>query len=360
MPRIYRWTNKYGEPDVPDAACSPPYSYGPSDSRWEDEDDYDELAPSVVIVRNRLRREYDEAFKRLEDKQFVEIKGGHSEEANSDPPRFVAKYFLDGRGRPDRNKTKEPLLFQLCNNEKEMFDVVAAVPGLAIRQTWSTGIDPELTGEPKYLHIDTRGVETGTKKDRPSAPVTLDRYQLESQNRGLHLKEFNDTGVIGGDSAAVKAEIAHLKEQRQQRQEKAEAEERASEARAEAQKKATWERHRKGYRELVAKQQRRPNHRSMQDLPGSYVVEWHGKPAEDYDVNDPYHDDDNSHIGHLDFDHTGLAAKGGFYYPTYFGDGVPIMISVVKVAEKPVSRKESMRRWCEYDGRRWGSTWGGW
>ncbi|KAL2022211.1 hypothetical protein VTK56DRAFT_5821 [Thermocarpiscus australiensis] len=44
----------------------------------------------------------------------------------------------------------------------------------------------------------------------------------------------------------------------------------------------------------------------------------------------------NEHVGHLDFDHTGLAAKGVLYLPTYLGNEAQ-PISIFKVAEKPAS-----------------------
>jgi hypothetical protein len=87
-------------------------------------------------VRDRLRKEYDDAFRCLEDQMFAKIKTGHLlTEANADPPRFVAKYFLDAQGRPNKNKTKEPLVLQWWYAHDEFDSVVKAVPGLAIHNT---------------------------------------------------------------------------------------------------------------------------------------------------------------------------------------------------------------------------------
>ncbi|KAL2022210.1 hypothetical protein VTK56DRAFT_5820 [Thermocarpiscus australiensis] len=260
-PRRYRWEDGYGRPITPQPASSPLFTYGTdTDRSYGEEGEYmgvfkmdgiaqakphdlrlltqlylygipfkktarrsdlmeklekafndgkcGELTPSVAAVRDRLRAEYEEAFKRLEDKMFAEIEGGPSEEANTDPPRFVAKYFLDGQGRPDREKTKDPLSFALWNHEEELTEVVKAVPGLTILKTWSTvlvgwdttmargignefarlatffdrkdyiqsaqaNVDSKLFLK-KYLHIDADGAATTTDA-RPSAPVTLTR-----------------------------------------------------------------------------------------------------------------------------------------------------------------------------------------
>ena len=58
------------------------------------------LAPPVAAVRDRLRTEYDADCERLENKMFAEIEGGHAEEGNADPPRFVAKGTTSTAPRP--------------------------------------------------------------------------------------------------------------------------------------------------------------------------------------------------------------------------------------------------------------------
>ncbi|KAK4236138.1 hypothetical protein C8A03DRAFT_17197 [Achaetomium macrosporum] len=293
-----------------------------------------ELAPSVAAVRDRLRREYDEAFKRLEDKLFAEIKGGYPEEANADPSRFVAKYFLDGQGRPDREKTKEPLSFRSWNHQEELVEAVEAVPGLAILKTWSTvlvgweetmqrGIENEFARLEsffdrreeihsaqanvdlklflkKYLDINLDGVGAASGA-RPLAPVTLDRWRLENQKLseeimskapGLHMEEFETNAVIGWDAANVAAEIARLKDESRRRQEQQEAEEQAEREKQEAEKKARWDRRCKGHYELVAKARGRPRPFGLQHLPGSYLVRWDGDSWRAEHYNDPFHDSD--------------------------------------------------------------------
>ncbi|KAK4113317.1 hypothetical protein N656DRAFT_797201 [Canariomyces notabilis] len=68
----------------------------------------------------------------------------------------------------------------------------------------------------------------------------------------------------------------------------------------------------------------------------------------------PLVDDDNEHVGYLDFDETGLAAKGNFDVPRL---GMKEQaIAIFKIAEKPASDKKPLP-WYEFDGRTWGSTW---
>ncbi|KAK3295292.1 uncharacterized protein B0H64DRAFT_474286 [Chaetomium fimeti] len=484
------------------------------------------LAPTVAAVCDRLRGEYDAAVERLEDEMFAKIEGGHAEEGNVDPPRFVAKYFLDAQGHPDREKTKIPLSFRSWNNKEELDKVVKSVPGLAILKTWSTvlvgwatamekGIEAEFSRLEtffshkydihsaqanvdlklflrKYLSLNPDGsvIDTGV---RPSDPVVLAPFRLQNQelaqdivakSPGLHIKKHNGTAVIGWDKDKVDAEIAHMIEVEKQDKEKQEADKKAKFEKEEAERKARWDRRCKGYYELLAKQQGRPGLVDLQQLPGSYVVRWHGETGEDYndphydghvmkinilhpksphgvkasfyfgqfegvmllamskeaiaqlraaqpkdyydedeedqndgpssiighntklirversstgekrslgDISDPYGvqaarakrqridppsqealhpsrvyfqfacsevegypivDNRNKHVGHLDFDSTGLAAKGVFYLPDLFrSEGQHI--EIFKIAEQP-DRNASPEPWYRYDGRQWG------
>ncbi|KAH6635882.1 hypothetical protein F5144DRAFT_565711 [Chaetomium tenue] len=295
----------------------------------------EELTPAVAAVRDRLRTEYDAACERLGDKMFAEIEGGHGEEANADPPRFVAKHFLDAHGRPDKEKTKIPLSFKSYNNKIELDRVVASVPGLAILKTWSTvlvgwastmeqGIEAEFSRLEtffsrkfdihsaqanvdlqlflrKYLALNLDG-SIITTDARPSDPVVLADFRLQKQNLaqeiiakapGLHMKRHHETAVIGWNEDKVDAEIASMEETARQEKEQEEAEERARLEKKEAEKKARWERRCKGYYELLAKQQGSPRPIDLQHLPGSYRLRWHGEEGpkgEDY--NDPYSDDE--------------------------------------------------------------------
>ncbi|KAK4096434.1 hypothetical protein N658DRAFT_511206 [Parathielavia hyrcaniae] len=67
------------------------------------------------------------------------------------------------------------------------------------------------------------------------------------------------------------------------------------------------------------------------------------------DVNGyPNVDDRNEHIGYLDFDETGLAARGVLLY-----DRQRHGLLISKVAERP-ERDEEPMDWYEFDGRSWG------
>jgi hypothetical protein len=263
---------------------------------------------------------------------FAEIEGGHAEEGNTDPPRFVAKYFLDAQGRPDREKTKIPLAFRSWNNKEELDRVVASVPGLAILKTWSTvlvgrattmeqGIEAEFSRLEtffsekydirsaqanvdlklflrKYLSLNLDGSTIATDA-RPYDPVVLAPTCLQNQKLpqeiiaktpSLHMKRHHGTAVIGWDEDKVDPEIASMEEASRQEKEKKEAQERARLVKEEAEKKARWERRCKGHYELLAKQQGSPGPINLQHLPGSYRVRWHGKDGESY--NDPHYDGD--------------------------------------------------------------------
>ena len=71
----------------------------------------------------------------MEDKTLAELKD-HGEEANTDPVRFITKYFLDFQGHPDRQKIKIPLAFNCWNNQDELVSEVKAVPGLDVFRGW--------------------------------------------------------------------------------------------------------------------------------------------------------------------------------------------------------------------------------
>ena len=64
----------------------------------------------------------------------------------------------------------------------------------------------------------------------------------------------------------------------------------------------------------------------------------------------PIVDDRNEHIGHLDFDQTGLAAKGVFDVPRKFGKAQSI--SIFKISEEPEPDKKP-EPWYRFDGRSW-------
>lgn len=140
-------------------------------------------------MRDRLRTEYDAACKRLDDKIFAEIEGGNGEEANADPPRFVATYFLDAHGRPDRKKTKIPLSFESSTNKMELDRVVASVPGLAIRKTWSTVLVGWALAMKQDIEAEFSRLETffSRKFDIHSAQANVDLQLFLRKHLALNL-----------------------------------------------------------------------------------------------------------------------------------------------------------------------------
>jgi len=280
----------------------------------------EELAPSRAAVRDRLRAKYDEAFTRFGDTIFADITGGPAEEASADPPRFVAKYFLDADGKPDRNKTKDVL--RLSPDCPELLQVVEGVPGLAIRSTrvtvlvgWETemqrGVEAEfarfksLFKSVPELHSAQASLDLGLflKRHlgigpdgaappagvRPRAAVQLSRWWLEdrklpetimAKNPRLCKDEFDDTVVISWDADSVAAVIASLRQAARLAREKEKAEERAEQRKKEAQIKARWDRRSKGHTELKKQQPSTPQGPlTLQRLVGSYLVLW-DNPAE--------------------------------------------------------------------------------
>jgi len=293
-------------------------------------------------VRDRLQAKYNEAFERLEDKLFNEIGDNPSREADCDERRFVAKYFQDAQGRPDRSKTKEALCFTSYASwgyQQSLREVVETVPGLAIHLTedkavvgWvgtlQRAIEKEFSrledhyknGEfherlspqacyqsaqanldldlflTKTLYVDKNG-KTLAKGKELLGPVLLDRYDLHSRNLpddiiskvpGLLIEEYESIAVIGWDAKSIKAEVERLKDTKRRMDEQEKREEEEARAGQESKRKARWDRQCKPYHDLVARQQQPPNPWEIQHIIGSYIVHWHGEEPKEYgDLNDP-------------------------------------------------------------------------
>lgn len=203
-------------------------------------------------MRDRLQKEYNEAVERLEDQLFKEIGDNSSKEAQCNERRFIAKYFQDAQGCPDRNKTQDALCVaspsHLEVHRTRLREAVEAVPGLVIHLvkdkavvswegTIQRGIETEFsrleshhkTQNPhrhhdpqgcyqseqanlhldlflrKTLHIDKNG-ETLIEGKRPSAPIILHKWDLEdkdlpsnilSKTPGLLAEKYDSITVIG-------------------------------------------------------------------------------------------------------------------------------------------------------------------
>lgn len=77
---------------------------------------------------------YNHALERWKDEQFDLLNGHLVQEDALDTDRFVAKYFLNRmRGRPDRTKTKDPLvLHPYHGGVEDLRDVTDKVEGLSV------------------------------------------------------------------------------------------------------------------------------------------------------------------------------------------------------------------------------------
>lgn len=299
-------------------------------------------------MRDRLQNEYNEAFERLEDRLFKDIGDNPSREVFCDERRFVAKYFQDARGRPDRSKTPDALCFTLCSSwgdyDKHLKQAVEAVPGLAIyltqdkvlvgwEDTIQRGIENEfsrledhhktqrtpwtLSSQASYqseqanlnldlflrktLRIDKNG-KMLTEGKRPSTPILLAEWDLHDKNLpdkiiskapDLLVEKHESITVIGWDANNIKAEVERLKKASKGMANREKLEKEQAGAREEAERKARWDRRCKPHHDLVARQQQPPNPWNIQHLVGSYIVHWHGEEPKNYgDLNDPYSDVD--------------------------------------------------------------------
>jgi len=330
--------------------------------------------PSIAVVRDRLQNEYNEAFERLEDQLFKDIGDNPSREASCDERRFVAKYFQDAQGRPDRSKTQDALCFTSCSSwgdhHKCLKEAVEVVPGLVIHLTqykaivgWEgtiqRGIENEfsrledhhkaqktlwtLSPQARYqseqanldldlflrktLCIDKNG-KTLTEGKRPSAPVLLDKWDLHDKNLpdkitskapGLLVERYESITVIGWDADNLKAEVERLKKASKDMAEQEKLENEQTRARKEAEKKARWDRRCKPYHDLVARQQQPPNPWEVQNLVGSYIVRWHGEEPKHYgDLNDPYMDADVMRINVFPCE-SSYGVKASFWFGMFEG-----------------------------------------
>ncbi|KAH6838554.1 hypothetical protein B0I37DRAFT_449616 [Chaetomium sp. MPI-CAGE-AT-0009] len=144
------------------------------------------------------------------------------------------------------------------------------------------------------LNLDGSEISIGT---RPSDPVVPNPSHLQNQELaqeiianapGLYIKRLYGTAVIRWDKDKVDTQVAYLREVASREKEKEEAEEKAREEMRQAEIKARWDRRCKGHYELLAKQQGGPALINLQQLPGSYVIRWHGENGDCH--NDPSHD----------------------------------------------------------------------
>ena len=99
----------------------------------------DDLAPEYAAIRDRLAAEYNKILEEQEDALFQMLNfsdEGYSAQAEIDPPRFVARYFLEATGEPRTDAIPKKLRLETCADENsELTRVVRGVPGLGIYST---------------------------------------------------------------------------------------------------------------------------------------------------------------------------------------------------------------------------------
>ncbi|KAM7207788.1 hypothetical protein V8F20_001830 [Naviculisporaceae sp. PSN 640] len=274
----------------------------------------EDLTPPIAAIRDRLRNRFDDAWKDIHDEQFAKCNGDIQQEAYCDPPRFVAKYFLDDRGKPDRSKTKDSLSFRVWTSVKELREVAADIPGLKLivtprraligwEETMQQGIETEL--KHRHLHIDSEGhlIRAGPK---PSTPVMfLQHYlanselpnNLVAKTPGLMLKRHYYTCVIGWDASRVDAEIARMVAKEKRLEEEEAAREKLAKQQAAEENRVLWHKRCQPHRDFVAKLNRSAQKRDfgLRLLPGRYIVRREADGAWT-DVSNPWEEHDEMRL----------------------------------------------------------------
>ncbi|KAM7184436.1 hypothetical protein V8F20_012220 [Naviculisporaceae sp. PSN 640] len=182
------------------------------------------------------------------------------DKANLDFPGFVATHFLNSEGCPDRQKTPEPVRFDIGNPEQlpAMWAIVKDIPGLVLlrKHTYSTVIGWEsqlrqetlntfasrrryhvpsspwnvhtafINAEPKLFLRRSLGIDLNLGRPlflaetRNSRPFTVNRFkliypsilnELQKQHLGLFIMNYNGIAAIGWDQELVYAEIQSLR-----------------------------------------------------------------------------------------------------------------------------------------------------
>ncbi|KAM7190690.1 hypothetical protein V8F33_009354 [Rhypophila sp. PSN 637] len=362
--REFRWS-----PDLlPDSIITPPYSYGAKNSEYMDEDVFmmDDIAQAMptdlrnlfsgkskekeplkkwyttqlhfygvtskkTASRSELRPalksahdagKYDDAVQRVEDEQFANLKGNMAMELHCDPPRFIAKYFLDARGCPDQKKTKKALSLEKWYDpdgtkelseyligwdhtikkgiEDEFNRIEATLPSNANksrRQAEQANISIELFLA-RNLGLCPDGQSAAGR--RTSEPVVLHPVDLSDENKeiinnlagrapGLVMKKHHNYHIIGWDAVKVNAEIDRFKADDKRSEDETKARKKSQEEEEVAEKKARWEKRSELHRRLVANLERNPSRPvfGLQLLIGKYLVRYEhegdGLYAEFYD-----------------------------------------------------------------------------
>lgn len=97
----------------------------------------EELEKELRGSYEERKRVYDIAVTKLRREEFDKL-GSPSKEANYDEKQFMAKYFLNARGGPDRSKTLVPMALPGLHSRMGIHAAAERIPGL-ITQSGGTG-----------------------------------------------------------------------------------------------------------------------------------------------------------------------------------------------------------------------------
>lgn len=235
--------------------------------------------PAVIAIEKALAVRYEQRLaehakelEKWEDAAFA-AHTSQTSEANFDVHRFIAKYFLDGDGRPDPQKTPEPITLDSVVRHV-FFPAIQSVPGLAAHPMdpdrlvvvgWKSQLDRGV--EKAFARIDSLGtpmhvptMEANFDLDRFFAkyfldgvngkpapaktpePVRLDSffrnkgrlYSVYGSIPGLNIvtadnKYGSMITFLGWDSAKIKSQVADMAAERAKKEEEEEAKKRAEE-----------------------------------------------------------------------------------------------------------------------------------
>ncbi|KAB5570497.1 hypothetical protein GE09DRAFT_1217929 [Coniochaeta sp. 2T2.1] len=177
-------------------------------------------------LRQELAQAQAEYIKDLEAwkaKQFTNLLGDLQQEAAVDVDRFLARYFLEGQGKPDRTKSTEALGFTPARFDRNSCDC-------------GCGWGYKTQG---YSHV-----------------------------------------ILGWDAKAVDIKVARIEAEIRREKEEEEAAEQAGEAEEAAKQNKCWERIFEPHRQYVARKTPSPGPLRLEDLPGSYIARCDGVGGE--------------------------------------------------------------------------------
>jgi hypothetical protein len=145
----------------------------------------DYVPESIMAIEGELNQEYEakcDELKKARLEQFSKI-GSPTKEAEFDVDLFLAKYFLDENGQPDRSKTPKPLPFLDFRDQWSLHTAAEKVPGL---HTCSGGTD----GDARVWVIgwDRNNVRSVAHEiDAEQRAEDMDRAKAECEKKQRHV-----------------------------------------------------------------------------------------------------------------------------------------------------------------------------